>query len=86
MSVRCFLTKCSYYNSCFFKKTCSYRNNCGIRLHNANLEHSLLKEKKIDVPVFFFLFLCSGIPELALGILIMLIRVCFRDVLQPADY
>ena len=31
---------------------------------------------------FFFPFLCSGIPNLALGILKMLIRVCFRDVLQ----
>ena len=34
--------------------------------------------------MFFFPFLCCGIPDLALGILKMLIRVCFRDVLQPA--
>ena len=34
--------------------------------------------------MFFFPFLFSGIPDLALGILKMLIRVCFRDVLQPA--
>ena len=33
--------------------------------------------------MFFFPFLCSGIPGLALGILKMLIRVCLRDVLQP---
>ena len=36
--------------------------------------------------MFFFPFLCSGIPDLALEILKMLIRVCFRDVLQPAVY
>ena len=34
--------------------------------------------------MFFFTFLCSGIPDLALGILKMLIHVSFRDVLQPA--
>ena len=34
----------------------------------------------------FFPFLCSGIPDLALRILKMVIRVCFRDVLQPAVY
>ena len=36
--------------------------------------------------MFFLPFLCSGIPDLAIGILKMLIRVCFRDVLQPAVY
>ena len=36
--------------------------------------------------MFFFPFLCSGIPDLALGILKMLLIVCFRDVLQPAFY
>ena len=36
--------------------------------------------------MFFFSFLCSGIPDLALGILKMLIRVCFSDVLQPTVY
>ena len=76
----------SYYNSCFFRKDCSYRKNCGIRLHDADLEHSLMKEKKIDVHMFIFPFLCSGIPDLALGILKMLICVCFRNVLQPAVY
>ena len=44
------------------------------------------KKKKIDVHMFFFQFLCSGIPDLALGILNMLIRWCFRDILQPAVY
>ena len=34
--------------------------------------------------MFFFPLLCFGIPDLALGILKLLIRVCFRDVLQPA--
>ena len=42
--------------------------------------------KKIDVHMIFFSFLYSGIPDLALGILKMLIHVCFRDVLQPAVY
>ena len=70
----------------FIKKDCSYRNNCGIRLHDANLEHSLMNEKKNRCPLFFFPFLCSGIPDLTLGILKMPIRVCFRDVLQPAVY
>ena len=36
--------------------------------------------------MFLFPFLCSGIPDLALGILKMLIRVFFRDVLQPTVY
>ena len=36
--------------------------------------------------MFFFSFLCSAIPDLDLGILKMLIRVCFRDVLQPGVY
>ena len=36
--------------------------------------------------MLFFSFLCSGIPDLALGILKMLFRVCFRDILQPAIY
>ena len=36
--------------------------------------------------MLFFPFLCTGIPDLALAILKMLIRVCFRDVLQQAVY
>ena len=43
-------------------------------------------KEKIDVHIFFFPFLCSGISDLALGILKMLIRVYFRDVLQTAVY
>ena len=57
----------------FSKKDWNYRNSCAIRLHDADLEHSLVKEKKIDVH-----------PDLALGILKMLIRVCFHDALQLA--
>ena len=33
--------------------------------------------------MFFFSLLCSTIPDLDLGVLKMLIRVCFPDVLQP---
>ena len=36
--------------------------------------------------MFFFSFLCSAIPDLDLAILKMLIRVCFRDVLQRGTY
>ena len=36
--------------------------------------------------MFFFPFLCSVIPDLDLGILKILIRVCFGDVLQPKVY
>ena len=36
--------------------------------------------------MLFSPFLCSAIPDLDLEILKMLIRVCFRDVLQPAVY
>ena len=36
--------------------------------------------------MFFSWFLCSAIPDLDLGILQMLIRVCFRDVLQSGVY
>ena len=35
--------------------------------------------KNIDVHLTFFWFLYSGIPDLALGILKMLIHVCFCD-------
>ena len=42
--------------------------------------------KKRDVHMIFYSFLYSGIPDTALGILKMLIRVCFRDLLQPAVY
>ena len=62
----------SYYNSCFFKKDCSYRNNCGIWLHDADLEHSIMKERcsYVLLPIFMFWLIC----------------VCFRDVLQPTVY
>ena len=74
----------SYYNSCFFKNNCSYKEkNCGISLHDDDLELSLMKEKKIDLHMLLFPFLYSGISDLALGILKMLICVYFRDVLQP---
>ena len=43
-------------------------------------------KKKIIVHMILFSFLYSGIPGLALGILKMLIHICFRDVLQPAVY
>ena len=36
--------------------------------------------------MLFFPFLCSTIPDLDLGILKILIRLCFRDVLQPEVY
>ena len=36
--------------------------------------------------MFFFSFLCSAIPDLDLEVLKMLIRVCFRDVLQPGVF
>ena len=60
---------CSYYNSCFFKKDYSYRNNYDTQLHDGDLEHSLMKERKIDLHILFFPFLCSRVPDLALGIL-----------------
>ena len=68
----------------FIKTECSYRNNCGFRLHDVDVECSLVK--KIDVHMFFFPFFCSGIPNLALGIVKMLLRnrVCFRNAIQTA--
>ena len=45
-----------------------------------------MKQKKIGLYMFFFLFLCSAILHLDLGILKMLIRVCFRDALQTGVY
>ena len=66
------------------KKDCNYRNNCGIRLHDGDLKHSPMKEKNLHI--LYFPFLCSVIPDLDLGILKMLIRVRFRDILQPAVY
>ena len=67
------------------KKDSSYRNDCGIRLHDGDLEHSLMKQKK-KIFMFFFPFLCSAISDLDLGTLKMLICVCFQDVLQQAVY
>ena len=57
-----------------------------MRLYAGDLEHSLMKEKKIGLDMLFSSFLSSTIPDLDLGTLKMLIRVCFRDVLQPAVY
>ena len=54
------------------KKDYSYTNNYGIRSHDGDKKH--------------FPFLCSAIPNLDLGILKMLIRICFRDTLQAAVY
>ena len=65
---------------------CSYRENCGIGLHTGDLEHSFIKKKNVGPHIFFFLFLCSAIPDLDLRILKMLIRVCFGDVSQPGVY
>ena len=45
-----------------------------------------MTEKEIDLHMFFFPFLCSAILDLDLGILKMLIRLCFHDALQPAVY
>ena len=42
--------------------------------------------KKIDAHMIFFSFLYSDIPDTSSGILKMLIRVCFRNLLQPAVY
>ena len=41
----------------FLKEDCSYRNNCGIRLHGADLEHSLMKKNRcsyVFLPNFMF--------------------------------
>ena len=67
------------------KKDYIYRHNCGIRLHDGDLEHRHLKEKKKNLHMFFFPFLCFAIPNLDLGISKMEIRACFRDALQPAE-
>ena len=54
-------------------------------MHDGDLERTLSHgRQKIDVHMIFISFLYSGILDLALGILEMLIHVCFRDVLQPA--
>ena len=76
---------CSYYNSYLLKKDRSYRSNSDIRLHDGDLEPCLMEEKNIDVHMIFFSFLYSGISDTALGILKMLIRVCFRDLIQPSS-
>ena len=81
-----FLPCIAITTAAFLKRDCSYRFNYGIRLQQGDEEHNLMKEKKVDVHIFVFPFLCSGIPDLALGILKMVIRVCFRDVSQPAVY
>ena len=54
-------------------------------LHSANKAHSLKKEKKSYIHMFLSPIL-HVIPDLTLGILKMLIPMCFWDVLQPAVY
>ena len=39
------------------KKDCSYKNNCGNRLHAADLEHSLMKEKELGCHAFVLIFI-----------------------------
>ena len=51
----------------------------GTKLIIQYIKNIVSQKKKIDVHMFFFPFLCPGIPDLVLGILKMLIRVCFRD-------
>ena len=45
-----------------------------------------MKEKIINFHMLFFPFSCSGIADLVLGILEMVIGVYFPDALQPAFY
>ena len=69
------------------KKDCTHSNNCGIQLHDGDLEHILMKQKKRSSNVFlptFMFFFPTVIPDLDLGILKMIIRVSFGDVIQPA--
>ena len=54
-------------------------------MHDGDLSKKKMKEKK-DLHIFFFPFLCFVIPDLDLGILKMLVRECFRDVLQAGVY
>ena len=56
-----------------FLKKAAATEATGIRLHDGELEHSLMREEK-DVNMFFFPFLCTGFPYLALGISKMLFR------------
>ena len=86
VSAMFFLPYVAIITAAAFKKDCSYINKFGIRSHDGDLEHSLMKEKNIDLHMFFFPFLCSVIPDLDLRILQMLIRKCFRDALQRAVY
>ena len=57
-----------------------------MQLHADAFEHSLMKDKKIGLYMFFFSFLCFVIPDLDLGILKILICLRFHDVLQPGVY
>ena len=86
VSAMFFLPYVAIITAAAFKKDCSYINKFVIRSHDGDLEHSLMKEKNIDLHMFFFPFLCSVIPDSDLRILQMLIRKCFRDALQPAVY
>ena len=45
------------------KTDCNSRNNCGIRLHDGDLEHCFMKEKKLGFHGFLFLFLYSAVPD-----------------------
>ena len=75
VSAMFFLPYVAIITAAAFKKDCSYINKFGIRSHDGDLEHSLMKEKNM---------FCHS--RFTLGILKMLFGVCFRDVLQPAVY
>ena len=74
----------SYCKSFFFKKTAAIEttavSDCMMVISN------IVSRKNPWCSYVLIPILCSGISDLALGILKMLIRNCVRDVLQPADY
>ena len=53
-------------------------------MHDGDLERRLLEDKNDFFICSSFYFTYSGIPDLALRILKMLISLCFSDALQPA--
>ena len=65
-------------------KDCSYRNNCGFWFHAGDLEQSHEGKNRSSYDFLLIFMFCYS--RFRFRSLRMLIRVCFRHVLQPGIY
>ena len=78
------MNKRGYNKNRFLKRTVAIELAMVLDLQDVYLADGHRKEKNSCVHLFFSTFYILLSSNLALGILKMLISLCFRDVLQPA--